>query len=284
MFKIGEFARIGQVTVEALRHYDALGLLKPARVDRFTGYRYYAAGQLGALNRILALKELGFSLEAVGRLLRDDLPPAVFRDLLAARLEAAEREVDEAQARLTRIRAHLTMLELEETMSLDEITLKAIEPLLIVSTREIVPSIEEMPDRCAAMFDAVAGWMWANRLPLGPSLSIYYGDGAEGGGIDTECAFVVSGNPSEAPVSEGAGRITVRRLEAVPLAATLVITDGFYRKAGGLLPAYQALGRWVEANGYVMDGLPREVFYGSVAADDLTAEVQFPVRRANATS
>lgn len=243
MFKIGEFAQIGQVTVEALRHYDTLGLLKPARVDPFTGYRYYTAGQLGALNRILALKELGLSLEAIGRLLRDDLSPAALRDLLAAQLAAAEREADAARTRLARIRAHLYLLEVEETMSLDEVTLKAIDPLTVVSMRENVPSIEQMPDRCAAMFDATARWMTANRVPIGPSLSLYYGEAA-GGGIDTECAFVVGGQRTDVPAPAAADGVTVRQLEAIPLAATLVVTDGFYRKAGGLTPAYQALGRW----------------------------------------
>ncbi|MAT99904.1 MAG: hypothetical protein CL608_22415 [Anaerolineaceae bacterium] len=63
MFQIGEFSRLGSVTIETLRHYDALGLLKPAKVDPSTGYRYYSAKQMQPLNRILALKEVGFSLE-----------------------------------------------------------------------------------------------------------------------------------------------------------------------------------------------------------------------------
>lgn len=41
MYKIGEFAKAGQVTVKALRHYASLGLLRPGWVDRFSGYRYY---------------------------------------------------------------------------------------------------------------------------------------------------------------------------------------------------------------------------------------------------
>jgi DNA-binding transcriptional MerR regulator len=76
MFKIGDFARIAQVTVKALRYYDELGLLRPAYVDAFSGYRYYAAGKLPRLNRILALKDMGFSLDEIARLLDDALPAA----------------------------------------------------------------------------------------------------------------------------------------------------------------------------------------------------------------
>ena len=57
MFSIGEFARHGRVSVRMLRRYDAIGLLRPACVDPATGYRFYQAGQLAELNRIIALKE-----------------------------------------------------------------------------------------------------------------------------------------------------------------------------------------------------------------------------------
>ena len=51
MFSIGEFARLGTVSVRTLRHYDEIGLLPPAKVDPDTGYRGYSAAQLRALNR-----------------------------------------------------------------------------------------------------------------------------------------------------------------------------------------------------------------------------------------
>jgi DNA-binding transcriptional MerR regulator len=69
MFSIGEFARLGGVSVRTLRHYDEIGLLRPARVDQDTGYRGYTADQLGQLNRVMALKELGLSLTQARRLL-----------------------------------------------------------------------------------------------------------------------------------------------------------------------------------------------------------------------
>ena len=67
MFKIGEFSRLAQVPVPTLRYYDQVGLLKPVKVDTFSGYRYYAASQLPRLHRILALKGLGFTLEQIAR-------------------------------------------------------------------------------------------------------------------------------------------------------------------------------------------------------------------------
>ncbi|HTK05661.1 MAG TPA: MerR family DNA-binding transcriptional regulator, partial [Ktedonobacteraceae bacterium] len=57
LLKIGEFARVGQVSIVTLRHYDQYGLLKPNALDPETGYRYYSLEQLPRLNRILALKD-----------------------------------------------------------------------------------------------------------------------------------------------------------------------------------------------------------------------------------
>ena len=90
MFKIGDFSKLAQVSVKTLRHYGKMGLIKPAWIDRFSGYRYYTADQLPRLNRILALKDLGFSLEQIRQLLRDDLPAAELRGMM--RMKQAEVE------------------------------------------------------------------------------------------------------------------------------------------------------------------------------------------------
>ena len=67
MLKIGDFSQLAQVSVRALRIYDEMGLLKPVHVDRFSGYRYYEAEQLPRLNRIIALKDLGLTLDQMLR-------------------------------------------------------------------------------------------------------------------------------------------------------------------------------------------------------------------------
>ena len=76
MFSIGEFARHGRVSVRMLRHYDTIGLLRPACVDPASGYRFYQASQLAELNRIIALKELGFTLPQVQSILAEKVSAA----------------------------------------------------------------------------------------------------------------------------------------------------------------------------------------------------------------
>jgi DNA-binding transcriptional MerR regulator len=279
MFRIGEFSRITRVTVDTLRYYDALDLLKPVNVDPFTGYRYYSARQFVSLNRILALKEVGFSLEEIARILQEKLTNEELRGMLKAQLVRAEQEVQAAQQRQELILARLQSLSLEDEMPAYEVTLKPVETFTIAAIRETVPTLEQMPQRCSEMFDAIERWLRANNLSFGPSLSIYYNEGFVQENIDTECAFLVS-EPDSLKTLKPEAPIVVRQMEAVPRMASTIAVDNFYKKPGGLLPAYNALAQWIEANGYQIAGPPREVFYGSAAHGDLTAEVQFPVEKA----
>ena len=279
MFSIGEFSKLGRVTVDTLRHYDTLGLLKPAKVDPFTGYRYYSARQLMSLNRILALKEIGFSLEEVARILQEKLTSDQLRGMLKAQLIRAETEIESAQSRRGLILARLNYLNLEDTMPAYEVTLKPVKKQTIAAIRENVRTIEQMPECCAEMFDTIAQWMNKNGLTFGPSLTIYHNDTYTREDIDTECAFIIPGL-ANVKAARPDKRITVRQMEAAPLVASTIVTDDFYKKVDGLTPAYNALAQWIEENDYKIVGPPRELFYGSAKKGDLTAEVQFPVEKA----
>jgi DNA-binding transcriptional MerR regulator len=281
MFRIGEFSRITGVTIDTLRHYDALGLLKPAKVDPLTGYRYYSARQLMSLNRILALKEVGFSLEEIARILHpaEKLTNQELRGMLKAQLVRAEREIQAAGSRREHILARLNYLNLEDEMPAYEVTLKPVEAFTVAAIREVVPTIEQMPRRCSEMFDTIERWLRANKLPIGPSLSIYYNEGFTEKNIDTECAFLIT-DPGSVKALKPESPIEMRQIAAVPQMASTIAVEDFYKKPGGLLPAYNALAHWIDENGYQIAGPPRELFYGSVEKGDLTAEVQFPVEKA----
>ena len=103
MLKIGDFSNLGRVTVKALRLYDELGLLKPVEVARWTGYRYYAASQLQRLNRIITLKELGFSLEQVAQILSESVSTEQIRCMLRLKRAEVQQQVESNKARLAQI-------------------------------------------------------------------------------------------------------------------------------------------------------------------------------------
>ena len=284
MFKIGDFSRISQVSVKTLRYYDEIGLLKPARVDRFTGYRYYSVDQSHRLNRILALKDLGLSLEQIARLLDDDLPPAQIRGML--RLKQAEilQCLEEEQARLARVEARLRQIEQEEPMSTYDIVLKKVEPQTVVAIRDVVPTYHDQ----GPLWKELSVYLEQHGAKAsGPSLTIYYDTEYRERDVDLEVATPVS-----APLP-GNERVRVRELPGAELMAC-VIHQGSY---DALSEAYAALLTWIEANGYRVTGPDREVYlrcpdndyddpdavgYADYIADDPTAnltEVQFPVEK-----
>src|SRR5690242_15289371 len=111
MFSIGEFARHGRVSVRMLRHYDAIGLLRPARVVPASGYRFYEAAQLGTLNRVVALKDLGFTLEQVRRILDEPMDASELHGMLRLRRAELAARMKADAARLARVEARLRMIE-----------------------------------------------------------------------------------------------------------------------------------------------------------------------------
>src|ERR1051325_6792814 len=117
MFKIGEFSKLVQVPVPTLRYYDQMGLLKPVKVDRLTGYRYYSASQLPHLHRILALKGLGFSLEQIATVLAEGVTPEQLRGMLRLRHAQLNQQLAEAQRQLVEVGVWLQQIEHEAHLS-----------------------------------------------------------------------------------------------------------------------------------------------------------------------
>src|ERR687894_1600024 len=126
MLSIGHFAGHGHVSVRMLRHYDAIGLLRPAHVDRLTGYRSYDAGQLSRLNRIVALKGLGFTLQQVLSILDDEVSVEELRGMLRLRQTELQSQIASDTARLAQVEARLQILEKEGAMSADDVQIKRI--------------------------------------------------------------------------------------------------------------------------------------------------------------
>ena len=61
MIKIGDFAKMFDVSTKTVRHYEKVGLLVPYEVDVYSGYRYFDEDNVKRMEEILALKDLGFS-------------------------------------------------------------------------------------------------------------------------------------------------------------------------------------------------------------------------------
>src|SRR5512135_2086797 len=126
MLKIGDFSRLAHVTVKTLRHYGKVGLLRPAWIDRFTGYRYYSLQQLPKLNRILALKDLGFTLEQIGPMLGGNLSAQELRQILGSKQAELAGRVQVEQTRLAQVEGRLKQIEKEGSLPEYEVAVKRV--------------------------------------------------------------------------------------------------------------------------------------------------------------
>lgn len=116
MYKIGELSRLCRIPVKTLRYYDNEGVLVPDEIDRFTGYRYYSAARIADCNRIISLKELGFSLEEIKKHLHAGTDEDIFAlvDAKCAEIEEKSKELSLQLKKLNHIRKSLS--EGERTM------------------------------------------------------------------------------------------------------------------------------------------------------------------------
>lgn len=292
MFKIGDFSKLSRVSVSALRYYDAVGLLTPAQVDRWTGYRYYSITQLPRLNRILALKDLGFSIEQISSLLDGDLPPARIRDLFREKQQELAVRMVEEQEKLARVEARLRQIELEGRMSEYEVILKKVDEQSVafarskVTERRLSPFagavaaegdlVQEIGRHCDLMVAELN--MLLKKMAIretGPWLLLYE---QSDDNIELEMDAPLRGLPSGAVISTNGEASGFRQLPPSDSVAS-VIHRGSYET---ILQAYAAIGAWIEGGGYKIAGPCREIYLYHDRANPSghLTEVQFPVEKA----
>jgi len=144
LLKIGDFSKLSQATIKTLRHYDDLGLLKPAHIDQFTKYRYYTIEQLAQIHRIIALKELGISLEQIGIMIHNAPSKEQIKGMLMLQEADIDQRMREEQARLALVRFRLRMLDMEEEMPDLEIIVKKIDPIRTLQIRKVCAGFTEL--------------------------------------------------------------------------------------------------------------------------------------------
>jgi DNA-binding transcriptional MerR regulator len=271
VLRISEFSRLSQVTVKALHLYDRLGLLEPARVDSSTGYRLYTLDQLPRLNRILALKDLGFSLGEIRGLLDEDVSPGELRGMLRLKRAELERQVAEGRERLARVEARLRQIEREGAPPAYDVAVKSVEPMAVASARALQPT---HGDFIRFSYEVPALVRRSGIRSTGPTLAIFHNEdeGFLERDFDVEVAVPVpSGTRLDIPAS-GGGRVRVRELERLPRVAYTV-----WRGVDPLIEAYAAIGSWIADNGYRVPGPSRELYLRGAETGDPVFEIQYPV-------
>ncbi|MGI8586683.1 MAG: MerR family transcriptional regulator [Chloroflexia bacterium] len=272
MFKIGDFARLTRLSVKTLRYYDEIGLLCAARIDRFTGYRYYTADQLPRLNRILALRDLGLSLDRIALLLDTDLPIEQIRTMLTLRRAELLQAMETAQTQLARVEARLRQIDEEGKMSNYEVVLKPVGAVRVAGLEGVIPNEEAITPTFNRLFDGVTDYVVKHGGKMnGPGIALWHDALQPDHDMRVAAALPLQGN-----LPEGDG-VRVHELPAAMMACTV-----HHGSFDGLSSAYNTLMGWIEANGYRVAGPNREVYLQYERDGDpskYVTEVQFPVEK-----
>jgi DNA-binding transcriptional MerR regulator/predicted transcriptional regulator YdeE len=275
MYKVGEFASIGRVTVRLLHYYDEIGLLKPAHVDPDSGYRSYGLNQVAVLNRILQLRDFGMKLDVVTTIIHCDINVEEERELVRRCRDQLREQIADNTRRLVRLDAYLRATEGAVMKPDIEAELKRIEPQRVAYLTEhaggwgnanigpvIAPLFGKLADTLAT----------ASIGEFGPAIAIYEADeSGDGTTVSVTAAFVV--DDSVEPGTD----FQVTTLPAIDVAAVSV-----HRGSPDTIDqSWHLLMDWTHAEGYELSGVCRELYLtpGDVPMEQWMTELQQPARK-----
>lgn len=273
MYSIGEFARMAQVTKRQLRYWDEIGLLQPEKVAASSGHRYYSANQLPALNRIIALKELGLSMDQIRRFIKDDVSVDEMQGMLLMKKVELEQQVLDEMRRIRTIESRLTQIR-EKGQRVRDVVVKQVPSRMYIGARYQVLDWESTYE------------VWGNFLRVLPQpnddvygdfMGILHADGVATDFFDMEVGRILHTDSHTPSVTNDGKSLVMRELPATTM-ATFVHQGPPYEAHIG----YSAIGEWVEMNDYVFAG-PMHGFIRKInsletfATSDLIVEMQFPI-------
>ncbi|PKM83227.1 MAG: MerR family transcriptional regulator [Firmicutes bacterium HGW-Firmicutes-14] len=272
MFKIGVFSKINRITVKTLRHYDEIGLLKPCFVDETTGYRYYSADQMPRLHRILALRQIGFSLNEIMAALEQDIDAGTMIKYLEGKQAEVARTIQSERAKLAQIVSYIDFLKQEECNMSYNIILKELPEVIVASMRTVIPNY----DAFNTIYPKMGKYMMEQKCRCAVPeycFTIYHDGEYRESDIDVEIcqAVVEAGKDSDS--------VKFKKIDGVETAAC-VLHKGPYSTIGR---AYGAAMKWIEDNNYEIAGPPRESYLDGIwnkeDPEEWLTEVQIPVKR-----
>ncbi|MGE0578236.1 MAG: MerR family transcriptional regulator [Reyranella sp.] len=277
MFRIGEFAQIAQVSARQLRHYDQLGLLRPGHTDPRSAYRYYSIRQLPRLNSILALKELGLTLEQIGPLLENRISPEELRGMLAMKRAQVEQSLRAEETRLRHIESRIAEIDRQGRIEGFDVIVKSVAAVPFLSVRRSFEGMDEVVSMIRTIAQEGARQI---RPALRDKLMVVARNDVDDEALDLDIGFSLTRQSNASIRVSGNCLLLASELPAVPTMATIVRpgTNAVSHSS------FAAIGTWIEANQYEIAGPCREVFLEPITEppgfERALVEIQFPVRRA----
>jgi DNA-binding transcriptional MerR regulator len=274
MLTIGDFSRMTHLSVKALRHYHDMGVLEPAAVDPFTGYRSYDTSQVGSAPVLRRLRDLGMPLDSIAAVLAAPDLEARNREI-GTHLTRMERQLEQTQASVAALRALLTGPAVRPA-----IELRTIAAVTALAVREVVDAAE-LNEWGSEAFDALAAALSATGLTAaGPFGGLFHSDFFE-----LERSEVTAFVPVAADAAGREPTGSVRLLQIPAVEAAVAVHEGAFSEIDR---TYAAVGEVVAERAIGVDGPIREYYLVSSADTDDVAkhrtEVCWPVFRTGAVS
>lgn len=272
MFTVGEFARIAQVSKRLLRYYDEIGLLKPIQIDSQSGYRLYSAEQMPDLNRILALKELGLSLDQIRQMLSENVSLDEMQGMLLLKKSEIERELQAEMQRIRKIESRLQSIRDTESEQPLNVVIKSVPSQAVLSLRTIIDDFEQGIEIFAQVRRTLP-----EKNNYGFIFCICHSEIIAERDLDMEIGCLIKSKSHDALMLDNALELRFRELPGSETMATIVVKGALETIHSG----YSRIGQWVERNGYRLAGIPREISLQlpqRMDGSDLITEIQFPVK------
>ena len=263
MLKIGEFSKLSRTTVKALRFYESEGLLLPASVDEWTGYRFYETSQLETAAKIKSFRQLGFTVEEIKNVLSGE---DVKKILLAKADELRKLQHD------TAVRLSVIKYILEEKEMKYQVTIKEIPEMTVYSSETVLKKYSDSMEWIPSV--------GAECLALNPNMKCVnppyefceYLDGEY-----KETNIRVRHNEAVMSFGKENEHIKFRTLPAAKVLS--IYHKGAYDTIG---EAYAFITEYAEKNGYEVAGLARESYIDGIwnkeSVDDWLTEIQLPIK------
>lgn len=251
MYGIGTVARLAQVSVRTLRHYDEIGLLTPATVNPRTGYRSYSAEQLHRLHRILVLRDLGLPLAEIGELVQEKVSIEHLRGILRLRQHQAHVRLSAQEQQLARVEARLAQLE-EESMTSYEVIVKSLDPIRVAALSEDLADHHQIDSAAVRLYPRLHAALGRHHIGFsGVSYAFY----EETYAVERPLRLTV-GLPVPEDVTLEEGGITTIDVAPVERAATTVVRGA----PSQFHAAFTAIHDWLERTGERSTHREREVY------------------------
>jgi len=248
MFKIGEFSKLTQVSVRMLRYYDETGLLKPAKIDEFSGYRLYSTEQIPILNKIIFLRDIGFNVSEIAIAINNWDNTFITNQLENKHLEI-ENIIKEEHDKLSKIELAMKDIQ-EEKMSIHyNVTIKSTPSYKVLSLRKVIPNYYAEGELWKEMSEFVD----ENNISISNNtFSIYHDTEYKERDVDVElCALVDK-------TGENMNGFVYRNTEPIPIMACTMVYGEFKNIAN----AFLAFANWLQKhNQYKMTGQSRQIVH-----------------------